>query len=377
MAAVDVVVVGLGVTGSATLEQLAHRGQRVIGIERDVPGHDRGSSHGESRIIRLGYFEHPSYVPLVRAALPLWRELEARSGRSLLAVTGVLEIGSPECVLIQGTLLASRQHGLPHQQLDARTLMQRFPSFRLPPEFVGVFQPDGGYLLAETAIQAQIALAQAAGAEIALGETVRAIAPRAGGVRVQTDRRSIDAGAVVVAAGAWVASLLAGLPALRITRQVLAWFAPITPALFTRDRFPVFLIESAYGMHYGFPLIGDRGVKVAKHHHLEQAVDPDDERRILAEDEAAIRDAVAAYLPAAAGPLLAAKTCLYTMTSDGDFILDHLPGHPQIIVASPCSGHGFKFAPVIGAAAADLATTGATSYDITRFRLGRFAAAPA
>jgi len=374
MPAVDVVVIGLGVTGSAALYHLARRGRRVVGIERFSPGHDRGSSHGETRIIRLGYFEHPSYVPLVRAALPLWRELETQSGRTLLDITGVLEIGAPGSVLIKGTLQSSRTHALAHEILDADTLMRRFPAFQIPREFVGVFQPDGGYLMAEAAVNAHIDLARAAGAAIRPSETVREVNPQANGVRVHTDRGAIDAGAAIVAAGAWATSLLPHLPRLRVTRQVLAWFAPNDPALFVRGRFPVFLLESVRGLHYGFPLLGDQRLKVAKHHHRDETVDPDDyDRTITAEDEATIRSAIADHLPAANGPMLAAKTCLYTMTADGDFIMDHLPGHRQIVVASPCSGHGFKFAPVLGAALADLATTGDTSHDISRFRISRFA----
>jgi sarcosine oxidase len=373
MAAFDVVVVGLGVMGSAALYHLARHGQRVVGIERFHPGHERGSSHGETRIIRLGYFEHPSYVPLVRAALQMWRELEARSGRRLLDITGVIEIGAPDSVLIKGTLDSSRQHALTHEILDPVTLMQRFPAFRVPPQFVAVLQPDGGFLMAEAAIHTFIALAEAAGAQIRLGETVREVKSRAGSARVETDRCRIDAGSVVVAAGAWARSLLPALPVLRVTRQVLAWFAPLDGGLFMRDRFPVFLLESPRGMHYGFPAIGNSGLKIAKHHHLDETVDPDAFNRTLSsKDEAAIRDAIADYLPAANGPLLSARTCLYTMTSDGDFIVDRMPDEPQIVVASPCSGHGFKFAPVLGAAIADLATTGTTSYDISRFRMSRF-----
>lgn len=372
MAAFDVVVVGLGAIGSAVLYHLARRGHRVVGIERFCPGHERGSSHGETRIIRLGYFEHPSYVPLVRAALQLWRELEAHSGRKLLNITGVIEIGAPGSMLIKGTLDSARQHALTHEVLDADTLMRRFPAFRVPPEFVAVLQPDGGFLMAEAAIHTLVGLAEAAGAQIRLGETVREVKSRADSARVETDHGCIDTGSVVIAAGAWAPSLLPALPVLRVTRQVLAWFAPLDGDLFMRDRFPVFLLESLRGMHYGFPVIGNSGLKIAKHHHLDETVDPDDYNRTLSiEDEAAIRDAIADYLPAANGPLLSAKTCLYTMSSDGDFIVDQLPGKPQIVIASPCSGHGFKFAPVLGAAIADLATAGTTSYDISRFRMSR------
>src|SRR5262249_45198900 len=172
MAKYDAIVVGLGIMGTAALSTLARRGARVLGIERFAPGHDKGSSHGETRVIRLGYFEHPSYVPLLRSAYELWRELEAASGQELLRVTGIAEIGPPDGAVAPGTLLASRTHGLPHEVLKAAALMERFPAFRIPPGFVGVVQPDGGFVAVETAIEAQLALAKAAGAEVGTGMTV-------------------------------------------------------------------------------------------------------------------------------------------------------------------------------------------------------------
>jgi sarcosine oxidase len=377
--AYDVVVVGLGVMGSAALQHLARRRLRVLGLERYAPGHDRGSSHGQTRIIRLGYYEHPSYVPLLRRAYRLWRELEAGAGTRLLHVTGIAEIGPPDGELVQGTLAAARLHGLPHEILAAGELMRRLPAFRLPAEHVGVLQPDGGFVLAEPAIEAQMRSAQAAGAEVRTGTSVRAIEPRGGHVRVVTGDGVIEAGTAVVTAGAWLPDLLPGLPvALRTTRQVVAWFAPRSPALFQPDRFPVFLLESRHGIHYGFPAVGAAGVKIAKHFHADQAVAPDAvDRTVSAEDEDLIRAAVREHVPAADGPLLSATTCIYTMTPDGDFVLDRLADAPQVIVASPCSGHGFKFAPVIGEILADLAVGGATGHDIARFRLARFAGARA
>ncbi len=370
----DVVVIGLGAMGSAAAASLARRGCKVVGIERFEPGHDRGSSHGATRIIRQGYFEHPSYVPLVRAAYPLWRELAAEAGEPLINITGIVEIGAPDSELVAGTLAASRLHGLAHDVLDAPALRRRFPLFELPDHYVAVYQPDGGFLRAEPAIRALLARARAAGAELRTGETVRAIEPRGEGVRVVTSRGAIDAGCAVVAAGAWVKALLDLPVSIRVTRQVLAWFAPRDPALFSKDRFPVFLLENADGMFYGFPDDGTGSVKVAKHHHADETVDPDRcDRAVSAADEAMIRSCLAAHLPAANGPLVAATTCLYTMTPDGDFIIDRMPGRDRVIVASPCSGHGFKFAPVIGEIIADLATTGATERDISRFALGRFA----
>jgi len=371
---VDVAVIGLGAMGGAALHQLAKRGLRAVGIEQFAPGHDRGSSHGETRIIRLGYFEHPSYVPLVRAAVPLWRALERESGKALLHVTGILEMGAPDSTLVAGTLRSAQTHGLTHEVLDAAGVTRRFPAFLLPPHFVGVLQPDGGILAAEAAVAAQIVLARAAGAEVRTRETVRAIEPTSGGVRVVTDRGSISAGQAVVAAGPWAKQLLPDLPVpLRVTRQMVGWFAPSDPALFSRDRCPVFMIENPDGIFYGFPRGPHPGVKFAKHHHADAAVDPSGPATPLdAADEAMLRPALATHVPTANGALLAAQTCRYTMTPDGDFILDRLPGAPAVIVASPCSGHGFKFAPVIGEIVADLVTRGATRHDISRFRMARF-----
>jgi sarcosine oxidase len=373
MAAHDVVVVGLGAMGSAALHALARPGWRVLGIERFAPGHDRGSSHGATRLIRLGYFEHPSYVPLLRRAYELWRALEQAAGRKLLHVTGIAEMGPPDGVLVAGTLASARLHALPHEVLTAHELMRRFPAFRLPSHYVAVVQPDGGFLEVAPAIHAHLALAKNAGAEIRTGETVRAIEPCAGGVRIVSDRGIVEAGAVIVAAGPWTKSVLPDLPApLRVTRQVMGWFAPTEPALVAPGRFPAFLLESAHGIHYGFPPFGDGTVKVAKHHHRDETVDPETyDRAVSAEDERLIRAAVAAHVPAANAPLVTAQTCLYTMMPDGDFLIDRLPGCPQVIVASPCSGHGFKFAPVIGEILADLAVDGSTAHDISRFRFAR------
>jgi sarcosine oxidase len=371
---IDVAVIGLGAMGGAALLALARRGLRAVGIEQFTPGHDRGSSHGETRIIRLGYFEHPAYVPLVRAAIPLWRALERQSGEALLDVTGILEMGAPDGTLVDGTLRSARAHGLAHDVLDAAAVMRRWPAFRLPPHFVGVFQPEGGILAAEPAVRAQLVLAVAAGAEVRPGETVRAIEPVSGGVRLLTDRGSISAAQAIVTAGPWLGQLLPGLPVrLRVTRQVVGWFAPTDAEIFSRERCPAYLIETASGIFYGFPAGPKPGVKFARHHHADEIVDPAAGARPMdAADEALLRGALAAHVPAADGALLAAQTCLYTMSPDGDFIIDRLPDAPAVIVASPCSGHGFKFAPVIGEILADLATCGATEHDISRFRLARF-----
>ena len=370
----DVIVVGLGAMGSAALFHLARRNVRAIGLERFEPGHERGSSHGRTRIIRHGYFEHPSYVPLVRRAATMWRELEAESGQPLMTITGIAEIGRPDSTLVTGTLAAAREHGLPYEVLTAHELMRRYPAFRLPHDNVAVIQPDGGFVEAEAGIRAHLRLAAAAGADLRTGERVVAIEQHGERVQVRTERKTYDAGAVIVAAGPWTASLLPRLPMpLNVTRQVLLWVRPSQPELFRTGWFPIFMIESEHGIHYGFPLHDDGLLKIAKHHHVEEIVDPETyDRTVSAADEAIVTGPLFRLLPAAQGPVMAAKTCLYTMAPDEDFVIDRLPGSERIVVASPCSGHGFKFAPAIGLALADLALTGRTAIDISRFRLSRF-----
>jgi sarcosine oxidase len=377
-----IAVIGLGATGSAALLTLARRGVRSLGIEQFALGHDRGSSHGPTRVIRLAHFENAAYVPLMRRAYALWRELEADAEEPLLRIGGILEIGPAGGQLVRGTLAAARHYGLTHEVLDAAMVMRRFPAYRLPANFTAVLQPDGGYIVAAAALGAMAKLARAAGAEIRTNERVVAIEPHGAGVLLKTDRDTIEADGAIIAAGPWMNALLPGraLP-LRVTRQVVGWFAPDDPAPFAAERFPVFLIESRHGMHYGFPhyrAVGanvgaNMGIKVAKHHHLGEVVGPDHgNRRITAADEVAIRAPLADYLPGADGRLTDAQTCLYTMTPDDTFIVDHLPGFPQMVIASPCCGHGFKFAPVIGEVTADLVTAGTTAHDIAPFRLQRF-----
>ena len=370
----DVIVIGLGAMGSAALYHLARRNVRVLGIDRFEPGHDRGSSHGRTRIVRQGYFEHPSYVPLVRRAYAMWRDLERECGRPLMTITGIAEIGKPDSALVRGTLAASSEHGLPHQVVDAFDLMRLYPAFRLPRDFVAVLQPDGGFVEAEGGIRAHLQLAVKAGAGIRTGEQVLSVRQTGDQVRVTTERGSLDAGHVIVAAGAWTTALFPDLALpLHATRQVLLWVRPQEPELFKAGWFPVFMIESENGIHYGFPLFGQDGLKLAKHHHARETVDPDTyDRSVSLADKATILDTVAQFLPAAKGPVLSAQTCLYTMAPDGDFVIDRILGQERILLASPCSGHGFKFAPAIGDALAELAVTGRTSYDLSRFRIGRF-----
>ena len=370
----DVAVIGLGAMGSAALFNLARQGQRVIGIEQFEPGHDKGSSHGESRIIRLSYFEHPSYVPLARRAMEKWRELEQLCRHNILTVTGVLEAGYPGCPIVEGSLEASRLHGLDHEVLDAAEINRRFPAFKVPPHWTGLYQPEGGFLRPELAIQQFVGLAERHGAEVRTGTRVLAIEPLGSGVRVRTEAGEIEAGSVIVAAGAWIGDFAPELkPHLKLTRQVLGWFEPLQPAYYSPDRCPVFILESEDDACYGFPDFAGTGVKTASHRKGAYLPSADDlSQDGGAADEAQIRRMLALAMPEANGPLRAMRTCMYTRTPDEDFVIDRSSADPRIILASPCSGHGFKFASVIGEVLADLALGKTPANDISRFKLERF-----
>jgi sarcosine oxidase len=369
----QIVVIGLGATGSAALCQLARRGVRATGIEQFEIGHDRGSSHGATRMIRLAHFERPSYVPLMRRAYALWHELEEITRQKLLHITGIAEIGPPTGEAMRGTR-AGANADVPCEVLDAASLMHRYPVFKIPQSFVAMVQPDGGFIDASKALAATIAVAKERGAAVRAGEQVIAVEPAGTGVRVVTDRGAIAADFAIAAAGPWLNSLFPELHLpLTVTRQVIGWFEPQQPEQFAADRFPAFMIESEYGHHYGFPVYGGKGIKFAKHHHLCEAVHADGyERTVSVQDEGAIRAPLKHYLPAANGPMRATETCLYTMTPDNTFIIDRMPDFPQVVVASPCCGHGFKFSPVVGEILADLVTQGTTKHDIGPFRLQRF-----
>jgi sarcosine oxidase len=369
----DAIVVGVGAMGSAACYHLAKRGLRTLGLERfDIP-HTMGSSHGSTRIIRLAYYEHPAYVPLLLRAFELWDELAAESGRHLLEVTGTIDASAPDEAVFTGSLASCQQFDLPHEVLTSRELSARFPGYRLPPEHLALFQPRGGFLLPERCISTSVTAALAAGADIRARERMLGWEPRGDGVRVATERGVYEADRLILAAGAWMGALvpeLAGL--LEPERQALAWFAPLEPELFTPRRFPVFNLTVPEGRFYGFPEHDVPGFKIGLYHHLEERIDPESfAREPSLADEAPLREATARYFPAANGPTMALRTCIFTNTPDEHFILDFLPGAPQVIVASPCSGHGFKFASVIGEILADLAQTGASRLEVAWLGLGR------
>lgn len=372
----DVIVIGVGGMGSAAVYALARQGQNVLGLEQfDIP-HDRGSSHGVTRIIRLAYYEHPSYVPLLRRSYELWRALESNAGERLLYITGAIDAGPEGGGLFEGSLLSCQAHDLPHEVLTGPELGKRFPGYQLPASIRVLLQPDGGFLRAESCIVAFVEAAHALGAEIRAREPV--LAWRADGekVTVTTTRGAYEAAALVITAGAWAGKVVPALaPHARPERQVLAWFQPRRPALFQPSTFPVFNLLVEEGRYYGFPVHGVPGVKVGRYHHLGEEADPDAlHRDCNARDEAVLRTFTARYLPDAAGPTMALRTCMFTNTPDEHFVLDLHPEHPNVSVAAGFSGHGFKFCSVIGEILADLAVHRQTPHDLRMFRMARFGA---
>lgn len=371
----DVIVIGLGAMGGAAAFHLARRGKRVLGLERfDIP-HSMGSSHGVNRIIRLAYYEDPSYVPLLRRAYQLWRELEAGSGEQLLHITGSIDASERDSWVFARSLASCIEHELPHEILTAAELRERFPAYHLPDGHIALLQPEGGFLASERAIVTHVTGALEAGAEIHGHEQVRSWELTADGLRVDTDRGSYEAERLVISAGAWMSDFLPELTHLFVPeRQVLAWFQPTAPHLFQPERFPVFNLADGAERLYGFPIFGIPGFKFGRYHHRHEVVDPETMNREADRvDEDLLRDLASRYFPDGVGPVMTMKTCIFTNTPDEHFILDTLPGDERVVVASPCSGHGFKFASVMGEIIADLATTGTTAHHIDLFRLDRFA----
>lgn len=372
----DVIVVGVGGMGSAAAYRLAARRQRVLGIEQFTPAHDRGSSHGRSRIIRLAYHEHPSYVPLVRRAYELWREAEAESGRPLLTVTGGIMLSTPEGDLVSGARRSAEHWGLPYELLDAAGVRARFPALTPADPVTGLYEPGTGFVRPEEAVRAYTGLAAAAGADLRYGERVTGWSASAAGVSVSTTAGTYPGGCLVFCAGPWSPGLLAGLGVpMAVERQVMHWFEPTADiGLFAPGRHPVYLWgETDDDLLYGFPAQdGEAAVKAAFYRRPVRCTPDDIDRQVHPAEVAEIRAFMAPRIPAAAGRHVASKTCMYTTTPDRAFVVGHHPGHENVVVACGFSGHGFKFVPVIGEILADLATAGRTGHDIGLFDPARF-----
>jgi sarcosine oxidase len=375
----DVIVVGLGGMGSAAAYHLARRGQRVLGLERFTPAHDRGSSHGRSRVIRQAYFEDPAYVPLVLRAYELWREAERASGADLLLITGALMIGAPDSEVVAGSLRSAREWSLDHELLDAADLRRRFPMFAPTPNIVALYEGRAGVVRPEAAVEAHLALATEAGADLRFEEPIVAWeADSSGdGVTVTTGRGIERAGRLVVCPGAWAPELLAGLGVpLMVERQLQFWFQPSgDPDLFRPGRYPVWVWDGGGdGQPYGLPAIDgpDGGAKVAWFRRGRQCTPDTLDRNVTATEIGEMAETLRARVPLLPGRFLRAVACMYTNTPDQHFVVAPHPARPQVVVACGFSGHGFKFAPVIGEVLADLAITGTTAHPIGLFDPRRF-----
>lgn len=383
MASYEVIVIGLGGMGSAAAYQLAKRGQRVLGLEQYSPAHNRGSSHGQSRIIRQAYFEDPAYVPLLLRAYELWEQLERETGQDLLTITGGLMIGLPSSSVVSGSTESARKYNLPHEILDAVEIRRRFPAFQPDDRTIALYETKAGFLRPEATVQAHLDRATQLGAELHFEEPVLSwtAAPSGDHVEVTTARGRYEAGRLVIAPGAWAPGVLAdlGLP-LEVQRQIMYWFEPVrNPELFQPDRFPIFIWElpntSAFSSFYGIAAHeGTRGAAKVAYHTAGKVCTPETIDRTVHEDEIErMRACIAEHLPLMNGTLLNTATCMYTMTPDQHFVIATHPAHPQVAIASGFSGHGYKFASVTGEILADLALTGTTQHPISLFSPERFA----
>ncbi|MBX9790673.1 MAG: N-methyl-L-tryptophan oxidase [Pirellulales bacterium] len=384
MASYDAIVLGLGGVGSATLMHVAKRGLRVLGLDRFGIAHDRGSSHGQTRIIRQAYFEHPNYVPLALRSYELWRALEDESDLPLLQQVGLVQIGPPAGEVISGVLRSAAEHDLPVEQLSADEAMRHWPALEVPEDAAAVFESRAGYLRVEACVRAHAAAARSAGAELRTEEAVVGWkVERSGEVTVQTDAGEYRAARLIIAAGAWAPELLADLSIpFEVLRKSVFWYATDLPE-FGASELPCFLFElteldadsrpANQCEFYGFPAIDQLGVKVAEHSGGLVVRDPlRVSRELMPADRARVEAFTTGCLPDLGYRLHAHRVCLYTMSPDRHFIVDRHPQHANVVFAAGLSGHGFKFTPVLGEALADLAIDGTTKLPIEFLGLSRF-----
>lgn len=376
MKSFDVAVLGVGGMGSAACMHLAAAGKRVLGLEQFSIPNTRGSSHGATRILRLGLHESTKYVPLVMRAVELWDELGARADEAIFHRVGSLDISMPDNAIFAGSLASCDKCGIEHEVLDAAEIRRRHPAIHPAPGMRAVFQPGSGFVIPEAAITAHVNLALAAGAEIHGHERVLGWSRCGGHYEIETDRGRYEAGQLVITTGAWLRKLTPAPVAAE--RCVLGWFAPVRNAAdFAENHLPVWIVNTEAGVHfYGFPIHGVPGFKLGRLREIPSApVDPDERRR---EPDRVDEDEMRAFLrevfPDADGPVLSMETCFFENTPDRDPIIDRLPGEDGVWVVGGFSGHGFKYSSAIGEIARDLVISGESRFDLSPFRFGRFAA---
>lgn len=364
--------------GSSAAFHLASRGLRVLGLDRFRPPHPEGSSHGESRVIREAYWEDPIYVPLVRRAYELWADLEKASGKNLFQQTGALFMGVPDGVMVPGCRRTAAAHNIRHRNLSVAEVRREFPQFRPTDDMIAFYEYRAGTLAPEACVEEHLRAAAKAGAELRYNEPLTAWSRDREGITLTTSEATYHADRAVFATGAWMGATLSELALpLTVERQVLFWFEPKIPRSEVQpDRFPIYAFEPVREkLWYGFPDLG-RGCKLALHHQGE-ATTPESLRKTVEQTEInAMRELVGKYLPAFNGKLLRTEVCMYTNTPDFNYVIDFHPKDERIVVLSPCSGHGFKYASVVGEIAADLFTKGKSRFDLGLFKTSRFAKKP-
>jgi sarcosine oxidase len=382
----DVAVIGLGAVGAAALYHLSKSGISVIGVDRFHPPHTQGSSHGDTRITRLSVGEGEQYLPIVRRSHELWRELERISGESLFEQCGVLVLSStphydPEDAadFTNRTVRLAQTHGIAHEMLNAEQIRQRFPQFATVMETaVGYLEPSGGYLRPERCVAVQLSLAEQQGATLFKGETVSSVTSDVSGVTVTTDHRTIKANKVVISAGMWSRELLSPHfdHLLRVCRQKLFWFELEKNARFAENS-PVFIMRHGRtddDMSYGFPpLAGEGSVKIATEQYEHNSTPGTLDRTISeGEEREMFETQVHGKLAGVTARVVKSAVCAYTVTPDSNFIIDKHPMLENILLASACSGHGFKHSAALGEALAQWCTTGISDLDLSAFSLKRF-----
>lgn len=373
----DAVVLGVGGIGSSALFHLAKLGLRVVGIEQFGIAHDRGSSHGETRAIRKAYFEHPAYVPLLESAYQNWRSLEELVRQNLLVEQGLIEIGPPNGVLIQGVRRASELHSLQLEEIERQDFEQRFSGFHLPDGHEVLYEPEGGYLLVEQCVEAYCNAARSLGAEIYSDTPVISWRMNRSDIEITTNNQTFLTDRMVITAGAWSTQMLQDLEIpLELRRKHLHWYQVPAGTYSQSKGSPVFFYETDSGYYYGFPSINSgvgHSIKLAEHSFGESTKDPSNvDRRKDTEEAKRVEAFLRRHLPLANSKSVHHKVCMYTMTPDEHFVIDKHPQNDSIVFAAGMSGHGFKFASAIGEILADLATKGTSSSPIDFLELSRF-----
>ena len=369
----DCIVLGIGGFGSGVVDCIARRGVSVLGLEQFGPAHNRGSSHGETRIIRKAYFEHPDYVPLCIKAYDLWRSLEADTNTSLMTLCGLMLAGPEEGEAIAGARLAAKQHDLPLENMTADEAMRRFPGFRISEEYAVAYESDAGFLRVENCVQAHIDRANQNGATLRFNEAVQSWTSDGRTVRITTDKAEYESAQLVITAGAWSSQILADLDvSLEVVRKPQFWHEVATSNYNLDAGCPGYLFEQPDGVFYGFPSLDGKVLKVAEHSGGQVVADPSHlNREVNKSDTGPVEDFLTNCLPEVKSPAVRSAICMYTLSADRHFIVDKHPRYENVVIGAGFSGHGFKFTTVLSEAMADLTLDGATGLPVGFLRLRR------